>query len=60
MAADTRIVWTTPWFTLGGWYRRPTRVRLASGVSIPIRDHVMFMRLAAVVVAVILTKGMRR
>ena len=52
--ADTGFSWTTSHGGGGFTYRRPVLVRLPdSGVVIPIRDHVMEVRLAAAVMLVL-------
>ena len=60
VAMHSTVVMTTPWFSVGAAYRRPAHVLVEDDPPIPIRDHTMIIRLVAVVLALLLSKGMRR
>lgn len=46
VGAETSVIGRTTWFEGGATYTRPVRVEFRGGKSIPIRDHLMIMRLA--------------
>ena len=60
VARETTVVFATRWGQVGAGYRRPIRVIDGTGAATAIRDHSMIVRAAALLLAVLMTKGMRR
>ena len=55
VGAETSVIGKTAWFGGGASYTRPVRVEIDGGKAIRVRDHLMIVRLAMVVVVLVLT-----